>query len=284
MGRPISGGGRNQGIDLDDGQGSEGLNVTLKVEKAGYDLYAAKLALIRKARVDMPDLSRVLHFQMPPLDSFTIDAAADWEDYSTLRLGERSRPNGPRLRTYSFQTLFLEDEQTVSRFVQATNASGVQPELATRQLMLVMEALLPLRLTVAERGLRPEVDDVVTLRSVRAEHRAGEPGTRYVDVQFTRYEALDQLFGGRQPPAAVTDGKSSSANPAELDSKGRCKVKPGESLRDVSVRLYGTSTQWKTLKKINGIGNEVQPSLATDLVQWLTRRGRTTLLTQKPSS
>src|SRR5687768_16110445 len=138
-------------------------------------------------------LASPFYFQCPPLEEFVVEYAHGHTDYDTVGAGEFSRKGGVKLRTTSFDTLFVD-------WATWTVTSDFPPiESITDELIELTESGSPFLLTVARVATiggfdgwdlsqaGPELQMPATLRSLRVSEKAGEGDARYLNVSFVEY-------------------------------------------------------------------------------------------------
>lgn len=232
-------------------------------------------------------------FQCGPLEDLTVDYGYEHTNYTTLGAGEMSRPYGRKLRTVSFETLFVPEEYS---WVNTDIANHSVSELTTR-LRNICENGDPFYLQIASTPTTTRVDDGVsiamaaTLRSVKFSQKAGEPDTVYASVSFSEYldwdgATLTQTVSGglagnkkggapKTPllPATVRARYSTRHKKWEIritDSKKHSvtkKLREPLTLGSVSKDFYGKHAghHWKDIRTKSGLGRwGVNTSLGTN--------------------
>jgi nucleoid-associated protein YgaU len=83
---------------------------------------------------------------------------------------------------------------------------------------------------------RFDLSMLATMRTLSVEERAGEPDTRYFDIAFTEWKALE-----------VKRARFGS------DKTQRVHPTPGQTLRDLAVEYYRDPNKWRVIARANGI-------------------------------
>jgi len=231
-----------------DFQGVDGIRVALHRVKG---LTAANTLLVP------------FRFQVPILNNFEREDGFEHAKYRTLRLGERSRPDGTTLRTVPISTMFLDaTEQAKVNFVHWPFEP--QPQKVLRELRSIQKKGTPFKLVIAQPvvwGGDALVNMRVVMTTIRAVQNQGEPGVEYVDITFEEYleTAVERKGRGR-----------------DEDIAGTHKIKAGESLYEIAKFVYRSPSLWRTIAKANGIKG-VSPNSAPELAKRAKKHNRRVL-------
>lgn len=197
-------------------------------------------------------LKKTFWFQCAPLDTMPQDYAWQWDDYATIDSGMHSNPNAPALDTYSFTSLFLDDDHRY-RFAVIKNVHVLG---MVKALKAIGDAMRPFQLNFGQPQLWGiwDVAQAVTMRSLHVEERSGEIDARYFTVSFTEYPDAP----APHPLAAISPAGSNAAvtqqgTLATLDtSKLPSTMK---SLALISKHYYHQTTSWRVIAKASGLDN-----------------------------
>lgn len=187
-------------------------------------------------------------FQNPVLDQSEWAAGANWDDYSVVGGDTFSTPNSVQLRAYTFQTILTDFVYPWSLL----KMDGYTPNPLTMQTKLVAmcESLTPLRLIAKNPLLYPDQAEInlpMTLREVRPLEKGGEPGDRYITMNFVEYrhpELKRSVQGGGSERVKLPVALLIRTLPPNRDS-----------LYELSKFYYGQQTLWKLIAKRNGLLN-----------------------------
>jgi hypothetical protein len=229
----------------------DGIKVMLKAQKG----------ITPKNRLAVP-----MRFQCPPTGEFSREWAHEWSKFSTLRLGQRSRPMGRPLKTWAISTLLLDGPASDDADFVIWEDPNSDPQRFIAELATLVgdvEELekpepVPFRLTMTQMGLWPGVwlvNSIATLTSVRATQRPGEIGVEYLDLTFDEY---DQLEVDRKLRAD------------ERDQARTHRLRSDDTLHELSKRYYRSASFWREIAKANGIRG-VSPGSATELDEWASK-------------
>jgi len=230
-----------------------------------------KITMRRERGITTGNVLRVpFRFQVPPLDNLDRPFAFDWSTYTTLRLGERSRPMGRKLRQLQISTMLLDD-------VAADGSTGVvvwdgvaDPQGMIRELQWIMGEIpgsepQVFRLVLnqpAVWGDTPLVNMLAALTALTPSQHAGEVGTEYLSATFLEYPE-DEQVGRKQRPQST--------------GKTRVNLHGGDTLYEIAKKShFHRASAWKAIANANGMKG-VSPSSADDLAAWAKRHHKTAL-------
>lgn len=202
-------------------------------------------------------LKTPFYFQCSPLDTMPQDYTWEWNDFQTVSSGYHSNPSSPGLATWSFDTLFV-DNDTQMWFTLVRN-QHVLSMLDT--LKAIGDSMSPLQMQFGQPNLwgRWDVVSGVTLRGLHVEERHGEPDARYLTVSFTEFPDTPDLQPVPPPPHATSKHSGQGAtNPtpprgtlAVLDSS---KLLVGRrTLAALAKHYYGSAAAWRLIAKASGL-------------------------------
>lgn len=187
-------------------------------------------------------------FQCPPLEDFTEEFAYAHTDFNTAFGGERSRPGGAALDSWSFSTLVLDDLPSWS-FIQSFVP---HPILVKRELKHILKTGTPVQLLVHQLPLWDyyDVNSPVTLRSLTSQEKAGEPDARYFAMQFREYRpmAVKARLKGRGAP------RGSRRGPHPISVLVRSLPDSRSTLYLLAKHYYGSTSKWRDISAVQANG------------------------------
>lgn len=220
--------------------------------------FSALAGLTAPGLLDSP-----FYFQVPPLENFSRQMGYAHSEYDTLRSGQFSRPAGMQLRTWQFQTIFLDYEFSLAVYGEVPN-----PLEAADELEALLESGTPFKFYAGSPRLWGRSDFQqgsvpVTLRTLQVDERAGEVDCRYIDVslsEFRRPAISGRGFGNSRGHIG------SPYLPANLVV--RLLPENRDTLYELARFYYGSASKWRVIAKVNGL--DVPPSVS--LREWYMRR------------
>lgn len=230
-----------------------------------------KVTLRRAKGLTDPRVLKVpLRFQVPPLGDLAREWSYEWAKFTTLRKGERSRPQGSPLQTLDVSTMLMDA-------VAQSDAMGVvvwphapEPQRVLRELRWIMgeaqkSLATPFRLTISEAAVWDEflVNGTYVLARVRATQKQTR-GTEYVDLGFEQYDRLD-----------AEQRAQGSRRERRQDQWHRLRA--GDDLYEIAKRYLRAPSKWEVIAKANGIPRSVAPGSEANLAAWARRHDRRAL-------
>ena len=225
-----------------------------------------------------PDiLKRPFYFQCPPLESFSVSTAFNWSTWQTISQGDMASPGGKALSTISFQTLFVEGEQTWTfRSSPERGALGVptNPQATAARLRAIVNRGTPFGLVVGNRELWTNNDvhwgpvngNAAVITQADIEERVGEEDARYVSVTFQEYREPKLVRRGQGKKKSTGRSKNVPTK-VVIDEGGEAReVKDGKPTSRVVVHnatfqklakhYYGRQSDAKEIRNANdGMSN-----------------------------
>lgn len=233
-----------------------------------------RVRLSRISGVTKPGvLTSSFTFQCPPLEEFAIDEAYIHSDYDTISSGSFSRAGGRSLRTFSFDTLVVDEEDPA----YAVDIGVIAEDVDT--LRDILRSGTAVRFVATHRwGLSPEVDMPVTLRSLRPTERMGEPDARYLSLAFSEWrnprlkrDGKAKRRGTKPWPMVITLKKDTrwsvavTTGPAVFGSPTLTATGPGDAeltLRWIATHIYHEP-------HLAGlIASRLTPRIGSDVLAW----------------
>jgi nucleoid-associated protein YgaU len=210
------------------------------------------------------------------MDTFSRSYSYTYTDYNAISQGQFSRPSGVDLASVTFQTLFVDFDAPWSNLrgtPEAQNAS-LDPQQMTQQLLKILRRGTPFELIVGQRALwnsndvhwGPANGNAATLRTLDIEERAGEIDARYVNVGFTEFRTAELVRKG------LGDGDGKNRDPKrgrDLPTSVVVKVSDNTTLTDLAKKYYGSTAEWRSIAKRNGISWQQNRSLG----DWVKSQG-----------
>jgi len=220
-------------------------------------------------------LKKPLRMPIAPLDDFGWDVSYGWTDYDTINKGQFSRRGGRQQRVLSISTLAMDWSApwaTVQqghaenwRNDQDAYGTATAPWRLAHRLDWLIGQGTPMMLIVKNPALysSPDVQMDVTLRSMTVRERAGEPDSRYFQLDFVEYRAPKvqrKQYGDRHElPALVEINQIGVAHEVrrgdkKLRGKQRHQIGSGNrpaTLRSLAKHFYGSPKKWREIKQRN---------------------------------
>lgn len=106
-------------------------------------------------------------------------------------------------------------------------------------------------------------DLLATLRAVPAAYRSLRDGNDPRETVLAEEFAAAIAYNAAQLGLEMADGKARIAELEQPDLVGVYTAGANETLRDISIKSYGTPDEWQTLADYNGIRGSVAPAGAT---------------------
>jgi hypothetical protein len=232
--------------------------------------HGLKVTMRRIRGVTDPEVLKVpFRFQCPPLNDFSRPYGFEWARYSTLRLGERARPQGKKLFELSISSLFVDGPaEDDASFVVWRGAP--EPQRLIRELRFIMGdapggKATPFRLTISQASVWPGewlVNMPAVLTGLSATEKPGEIGTEYIDVTFLEYPD-DAVERRRQPRAD------------EKTRKHRIRL-GRDDLYEIAKKHYREPLLWREIARVNGIRG-VSPRSESELKRWAKKHKKSVL-------
>jgi hypothetical protein len=227
-----------------------------------------KVTMRRAKGLTPPGILAVpMRLQVPPLGDLSREWSFEYAKFTTLRKGERSRPQGPPLQTLSISTMLMDAvaQDDAMGFVVWPHAPD--PQRVLRELRWIMgeargSTPAPFRLTISEMAVWDEflTNGTYVLTRVAATQKQTR-GTEYVDLGFEEYDPLD------------AGQKAQGKDKADLWHK----LKPGDELYELAKHYGRSPSKWRAIAKANGINSSVDPGSPANLAAWAKRNNRKAL-------
>jgi hypothetical protein len=195
---------------------------------------------IRLRRVDGMTPKRVLRqpLYLPAVigEDFTVEEMPTFEDFGTVGAGEFAQATpGPTLDRLAADTLSMtwSPKWMTHPHQSEKHVKRVLESIARHKAPVHLLAVAKPRARFAEYA------GIVTIRAVRRTLRAREADTHYYSLEFAQHRSLKQprrRNGGPELPATH-------------------RLDKDDTLRNLARRYYGSSEQWRRIKRANGIKN-----------------------------
>ena len=256
------------GIGLDDNEAVSNRNPSrgVQTQDGAWRERGLRVTLSRFKATRKNVLNQPLNFQMPPLDEFAWNQAAEHQDFQTLANGQFSRSAGRSLLTFELRTLVVDYQPRWAAWHRA-RPNAPHPQQVAQLLKHIVQLGTPIMFT-ARSGLweSPDLRLPVTLRSVQSSERAGEVDARYFDLSFVewREQELDRKGKGKPtkvrlrhslPATVVIHDNGTLSEAAESDGQPKkipTRAKYG-TLSDLATFYYGDPSAWRSIVRENGI-------------------------------
>lgn len=209
-----------------------------------------------------------LRFQVPPIGDFTRQWAFNWAKFTTLRRGEKSRPQGPTLDALTIDTMLLDGVAQDDAGFSVVWPHQPNPQRLLRELRWIMgktegSTAQPFFLTITQPAVwdAPLVSGIYVLSTLTATQKAGEVGTEYVTLSFEEYDEFEVNRRRRG---------------ARADKKHTHRLADGDTLYGLARRYWRAPSLWRFIADANGI-KRVSPHDADELKKWAAKHHRKTL-------
>lgn len=233
--------------------------------------HGIRITLRKERGVTTGDVLRVpFRFPVPVMDDFSRGHTFNWSTYDTLRLGQRSRPDGKQLLILPLDTMFpsravqhamtgvtvwdgVADPQGMLRELEwiAGIASGSQPQVF--RLILDQPSMW---------GKDALVNMLATLTVVQPTQKTNEPGTEYVSLSFLEFN--EDVANRKQ--------RSRASGPLTYT------LRSGDTLYEIAKKSpFHAASAWRTIAKANGITG-VSPGSASELAAWAKKHHKTAIV------
>lgn len=235
---------------------------------AGAD--GIKISLRHEKGVTTGDVLRVpMRFQGPVLNDFARPYLFNWATFSTLRLGERSRPDGRQLLAPSIDTILMDGPTSDASSGIIVWDGPHSPQRVIRELLWIMgytrgATAQVFRLVIdqpAVWGAEPLINMLATLNAMTPTQKSGSVGTEYVSLGFLEF--AEDTAGRKQRPSASGSGTHT--------------LRAGDTLYEIAKNsTFRAASAWRVIAHANGITG-VSPSSASELAAWAKRHHKTEL-------
>lgn len=207
-------------------------------------------------------------FQCPPTESIRIGYAYNHEEYQTVGSGTFSRPAGRQLYQVAFGTLLVDYKPRWSLLDPFDERERFVPNplLMRDELVEILESGTPFRLACHQAVYwhgKYDVNWPATLRSLNVDERAGEIGTRYLDVSFTEFRdpTVQRRAKGharKGPPKG--GGAAGHRLPATVELRADGSGRGGGhafagpvTMYSLARYFYGSPSRWRSIAQRNGL-------------------------------
>jgi hypothetical protein len=237
----------------------------------GFDQkFGIRIVMRRENGITKGDVLRVpMRLQAPSLNQLQREYQFNWATYDTVRVGQKSRPDGRQLMTLSVDTMLLTPDTQDSSSGAVIWPYKPDPQRVIDELLWI-SGYTPgsqpenFRLVLSQPevwGSHAIVNMLASLTGVTATQQQGELGTEYVTLSFEEFP--ENELGRSQRP--VSHGQTT------------WKLKTGDTLYEIAKKSHWHQpSAWKTIAKANGITG-VSPSSAADLAAWAKRHHKTSI-------
>lgn len=231
--------------------------------------HGVRIVMRREHGVTKGDVLRVpFRFQTPAMNDLDRQYEFNWATYDTIRLGQKSRPDGRQLVSLQVDTMFLDHHAAHASTGTVIWKGRPEPQRLLDELRWIM-GYTPgsqpeiFRLVLSQPavwGPRPLVNMLAALTNVEPVQRQDEVGTEYLSATFLEYPE-DESIRRKQRP--VSHGAT------------KWKLKKGDTLYEIAKKShFHRPSAWKTIAAANGIKG-VSPSSADDLAAWAKKHHKT---------
>lgn len=209
-------------------------------------------------------LDRRFMFQVPPLDQIEEGYGFNHQEFGTVGSGTFSRPTGRQLRTVSFNTMVVDFKPVWSLLDANDETDWVPDPLKMKSdLVDICESGTPFQLAIHQVAYDGQYDVrwPAKLTTLQVDQRAGELGTRYLNVTFSEFRdptVQRKLKGAprKGPPKGTSAGHKLPAT-VDLVGNGTGRWK-GHIFHDVTLAslaryFYGSPSRWRAIATRNGI-------------------------------
>lgn len=234
--------------------------------------FGVRIVMRREHGVTTGDVLRVpFRFQVPTLSDLSRSHQYNWATYDTVRVGQRSRPQGRQLLNLQVDTMLMDGPA-------ADAASGTviwkgirAPQRMIQELRWIMGDLpgsqpQVFRLVLSQPavwGGHPIVNMLATLTALQPTQRTEEIGTEYISATFLEYPVDEQIARKQRP---------------QSHGATRWTLKRGDTLYEIAKKShFHRPSAWKLIARANGITG-VSPSSASELAAWAKKHHKTTII------
>lgn len=233
--------------------------------------FGVRIVLRHEKGVTLGDVLRVpMRFQAPSLNQLQRAYQFNWATYDTVRLGQKSRPDGRQLLTLDVDTLLMTlDTADASTGVVVWRGRS-DPQRMLDELRWI-QGYTPgsqpqvFRLVLSQPevwGSHAIVNMLAVITGVTATQQQNEQGAEYVTVSFEEFSANEQIERKQRP---VSHGQAT------------WRLHAGDTLYEIAKKShFHQPSAWKTIAKANGIAG-VSPSSASDLAAWAKKHHKATI-------
>lgn len=233
--------------------------------------FGVRIVLRHEKGVTTGDVLRVpMRFQTPSLNQLRREYQFNWATYDTVRLGQKSRPDGRQLLTLDVDTLLMTRDTADASTGVVVWGGRSDPQRMLDELRWI-EGYTPgsqpqvFRMVLSQPevwGSHAIVNMLAAITGITATQQQDEQGAEYVTISFEEFSANEQLERKQRP---VSHGQTT------------WRLHKGDTLYEIAKKSHWHQpSAWKTIAKANGIKG-VSPSSASDLAAWAKKHHKTTI-------
>lgn len=233
--------------------------------------FGVRIVMRREPGVTKSDILRVpFRFQTPSMSDLDRAYEYDWATYDTVRVGQKSRPQGRQLLEVQINTMFMDGPAAHASQGAVIWRGPAEPQRMLGELRWIMgyergSTADVFRLVLSQPavwGSVAIVNMLATIITVEPVQHQDEIGTEYVGITFLEFP-LDEEIARKQRPQA--------------QGATRWTLHTGDTLYEIAKKsAWHQPSAWKTIAKANGITG-VSPSSFEELSAWATKHHKTVL-------
>lgn len=233
--------------------------------------FGLRLTMRREHGVTRGEVLQVpFRFQVPVMGNFDRQYQFNWATFDTIRVGEKSRPDGRQLLVLQINTMFLDSDAAHAATRTVVWHGRRDPQRMIEELKWIMgytpgSTAQVFRLVISQPaiwGHKPLVNMLATLTVCEPVQQAGEVGAEYLNATFEEFPEDEDIARKQRP---------------QHHGATKVKLKPGDTLYEIAKKShFHQASSWKTIAKANGITG-VSPSSADELAGWAKKHHKTDL-------
>jgi LysM repeat protein len=176
----------------------------------------------------------VFHFPVNPFN-FEMDHDKKYNTVEIVDVGEVDAVDqGTKIQKITFDTMFPKYYDSYCRYQDIPD-----PQAVMEKLIKWKNQVKPLRLIIDGAG----INELVIIDSMPEKEEAGEPGDKYVTMNFRTYKELKvELYNPKASSSTLKNNRTPTST-----TKGTYVVKKGDNLWNIAKKYYGNGAKWPTI-------------------------------------
>lgn len=234
--------------------------------------FGLRITMRREHGVTKGEVLQVpFRFQVPAMGNFVRQYQYNWSTFDTVRVGQKSRPDGRQLLVLQINTMFLDTHAAHGATGTVVWHGRHNPQKMLEELRWIMghtpgSQPQVFRLVIAQPavwGHKPLVNMLATLLVCAPQQQQDEVGTEYLNATFQEFPEDEDILRKQRP---------------QHHGKTKWKLDHGDTLYEIAKKShFHQASSWKTIAKANGIKG-VSPSSASELAAWAKKHHKTHLV------